>query len=408
MNSPAEGVLTGAGAVDASPERPAPRLIINDTTLRDGEQAPGVAFTAREKLRIARLLDAAGVDELEIGVPAMGSEECQRIRMLTSSGLKAATMVWCRLRPEDVTASLGLGVDWVDLSLPASPGLAGHKLRLDDAQLQARLQLLCRQLLDAGIKVCIGLEDASRTPLPRLLQLADWAHAAGASRLRYADTLGVLDPFRAEQQLRLLVEGSPLPVEMHAHNDFGLATANSLAAIRAGVASVNTTVNGLGERAGNAALDEVVVGAEQLLGVATNVRIERLPTLAGAVARASGESLTRRKSLCGSHVFTHESGTHVAAMLKDPASYAAIDPRLLGREHQLVLGKHSGSSAIIAIYADLGETLSGHDIPPLRQALASFSERRKRTPRPFELQQLLAGVRRHQSQLSPQTLQEVV
>lgn len=376
-------------------EQPAPRLIINDTTLRDGEQAPGVAFTAREKLRIARLLDAAGVDELEIGVPAMGAEECQRIRVLTSSGLKAATMVWCRLRPEDVTASLGLGVDWVDLSLPASPGLAGHKLRLSDEQLQARLQLLCRQLLDAGIKVCIGLEDASRTPVPRLLQLAAWAHDAGASRLRYADTLGLLDPFTAEQQLRALVEGSPLPLEMHAHNDFGLATANTLAAIRAGVASVNTTVNGLGERAGNAALDEVVVAARQLLGVTTNVRLDRLPTLAGTVARASGEPLTRRKSLSGSHVFTHESGTHVAAMLKDPASYTAIDPQLLGREHQLVLGKHSGSSAIIAIYAGLGEQLSSPEIPPLRRALARFSEQRKRTPRPYELQQLLARVRRY-------------
>ncbi len=255
--------MTTSAGVECRPR--SERLIINDTTLRDGEQAPGVAFTAREKLRIARWLDAAGVAELEVGVPAMGPEECRRIRMLTRAGLRAATMVWCRLLAEDVNASLGLGVDWVDLSLPASPGLAAHKLRLSDAQLQQRLHQLCQRLTAAGIKVCIGLEDASRTPMPRLLQLATWAAEAGASRLRYADTLGLLEPFTTERLLRQLVSASPLPLEMHAHNDFGLATANTLAAIRAGVASVNTTVNGLGERAGNAPLDEVVVAAEELL-----------------------------------------------------------------------------------------------------------------------------------------------
>lgn len=383
---------SGVRCLDRSSE-PNP-LIINDTTLRDGEQAPGVAFTQAEKLRIARSLDAAGVPELEIGTPAMGAEEQARIRAIAHSGLKARTMVWCRLHEDDVAACRDLGVDWVDLSLPASPLLRAHKLHITDRELKQRLQRYIATLNDWGMQVCIGLEDASRTANRDLYRMADWAAAAGAARLRYADTLGILEPFTTYDRLRHLVQRSALPVEMHAHDDLGLATANTLAAVRAGVMSVNTTVNGLGERAGNAALEQVAVACEQLLQRHTGIHLTALPLLAGTVARASGEPITRRKSLIGRDVFTHESGTHVAAMLADPATYAGLDPARVGRQHRLVLGKHSGRQAIAAIYAELGQTISHAEFAPLRAALAHFAEKRKRSPHAAELLDLLARIRR--------------
>ena len=248
------------------------RVLINDTTLRDGEQSPGVAFQASEKIAIAEALYAAGIEAMEVGTPAMGEEECARIRQVRRQLPGATLMTWCRMQAGEIRQSADLGMDWVDISIPASDKLRQYKLREGLPLLLERLAALIHLAHTLGLKVCIGCEDASRASDATLQDIARLAREAGATRLRYADTVGILDPFTTAAQIAALRRVWPGELEMHAHNDLGLATANTLAAVRAGATSVNTTVLGLGERAGNAALETVALGLERCLEVKTGVR----------------------------------------------------------------------------------------------------------------------------------------
>ena len=352
------------------------RVLINDTTLRDGEQSPGVAFQASEKIAIAEALYAAGIEAMEVGTPAMGEEECARIRQVRRQLPGATLMTWCRMQA---------GMDWVDISIPASDKLRQYKLREGLPLLLERLAALIHLAHTLGLKVCIGCEDASRASDATLQDIAHLAREAGATRLRYADTVGILDPFTTAAQIAALRRVWPGELEMHAHNDLGLATANTLAAVRAGATSVNTTVLGLGERAGNAALETVALGLERCLEVKTGVRFTALPALCEQVALATRRPVDPQQPLVGELVFTHESGVHVAALLRDSESYQAIDPALLGRGYRLVLGKHSGRQAVNGVFDRMGYHLTSAQIDQLLPALRRFAENGKRSPRDDEL-----------------------
>ncbi|WP_354690478.1 homocitrate synthase [Phytobacter sp. RSE-02] len=360
-------------------------VLINDTTLRDGEQSPGVAFRASEKVAIAEALFAAGVTALEVGTPAMGDEERTRIQLVRRHLPDATLMSWCRMNAGDIRQSAELGMDWVDISIPASDKLRQYKLREPLAVLLDRLESFIGMARTLGLAVCVGCEDASRADDDTLRQIARVAQRAGALRLRFADTLGLLDPFATDASIRSLRRYWNGDIEMHAHNDLGLATANTLAAIRAGATSVNTTVLGLGERAGNAALETVALGVHRCLALESGVDFSQLPALCQTVAEAAQRPIDAQQPLVGEQVFTHESGVHVAALLQDRESYQAIDPALMGREYRLVLGKHSGRQAVDGVFARMGYPLNALQIDVLLPAIRRFAESWKRTPKDYEL-----------------------
>jgi homocitrate synthase NifV len=211
-----------------------------------------------------------------------------------------------------------------------------------------------------------------------------------ARRLRFADTLGILEPFTTYERIAALRAASGLEIEIHAHDDLGLATANTLAACRGGATHANTTVNGLGERAGNAPLEEVVLGLAKLHGIATGVDLKHFLALSQQVATASGRTVSWQKSLVGQGVFTHEAGIHVDGLLKHPDNYQGFDPSEVGRSHRIVLGKHSGPRAVMTVYAGLGVHLDMAMAERLLARVRAFVLARKRPPENPELLNLLS------------------
>ncbi len=355
-----------------------PPVIINDSTLRDGEQAPGVAFTAPEKVAIACALDAAGVDEIEAGIPAMGGQEIATLLAIGEAVENAAVIAWCRMMPEDVDAALLSGVERVHLSVPVSDRQIRAKFGSGRRDVLDRIARVVPYALDHGLAVSVGGEDASRADSDFLKRVVVAIEAAGGHRFRYADTLGVLDPFATYDAFRGLCAETDLELEFHGHDDLGLATANTLAAIRGGATHASVCVLGLGERAGNAALEEVVTALREIQGRGSNVSLSRLGPLADMVAQAARRPIHESKSIVGGSAFSHESGIHVSGLLHDVGTYEALDPAIFGRRHEIVLGKHSGGAAIRTMLRSIGLESDHQRVGAILDAVRARAMREKR------------------------------
>ena len=363
-------------------------ITIDDMTLRDGEQSAGVSFNLEEKITIAKALDESHVPELEIGIPAMGEQEREEIQTLANLGLDAKLLVWCRMREDDLQCCHHLKIDMVDLSVLVSDQQINKKLGKNRQWVLEAIERFVPLAVDMGLEVCVGGEDSSRADFEFLMQVVDTAQHSGAKRFRFADTLGIMEPFSVFEKIGRLTHAFDVELEMHAHDDLGLATANSLAAARAGATHINTTVNGLGERAGNAALEEVVLGLKQLYDVNSGVDLHTFPQLSKLVEQASGREVHWQKSVVGRGVFTHEAGIHVDGLIKDPSNYQAYDPAEVGRAHEFVLGKHSGSRAVQRVFKDMGLYLDRNTANRILLAVRSFVTTAKRSPLLSELQEI--------------------
>ena len=361
-------------------------IIIDDTTLRDGEQTAGVVFSLREKLAIARLLDNIGVQEIECGIPAMGEEERESIRALVELGLSARLITWNRALIPEIQASIDCGIKAVDISLSVSDQMIVKKLKKDRQAVKEQLKSALGFAKQHDLYVSVGGEDASRADIGFLLELLQITRALGGDRFRFCDTLGIMDPFSMYEKISWLRASVPeVEIEVHTHNDLGMATANAIAGVRAGARFVNTTVNGLGERAGNAALEEVVMGLKHACGIESGVDTHRFRELSLMVAKASRRELPSWKAVVGSRVFAHESGLHADGVLKDPHNYEGFDPAEVGLTRQIVVGKHSGASGVLERYRRLGIVLSRDDAGLLLPAIRHESLRHKRDLKDREL-----------------------
>ncbi|MBW9220325.1 2-isopropylmalate synthase [Methanothermococcus sp. SCGC AD-155-N22] len=330
------------------------RVKIFDTTLRDGEQTPGVSLTPEEKVEIAVNLNNLGVDVIEAGFPISSQGEREAIKRITSLNMDAEICALARTVKKDIDTAIDCDVDAIHTFIATSPLHRKYKLKMDKDEIIRRAVESVEYIKDHGITVEFSAEDATRTEIPYLIEVYKAVEEAGADRINVPDTVGVMIPKAMEYLIRRIKEEISLPISVHCHNDFGLAVANSLGAVEGGAQQVHCTVNGIGERAGNAALEEVVLSLKMIYGIETGVRTEKLTEVSQLVSKLTGVKLQINKAIVGENAFAHESGIHAHGVLAHALTYEPIPPEIVGQRRKIILGKHTGSHAIECKLKELG------------------------------------------------------
>ena len=324
----------------------ADEIYILDTTLRDGEQTPGVALTVDDKIQIAQKLDNVGVDKIEVGFPASSKGELISSKQIKSLNLSSTVVGLARSVKNDIDAVLDADLDYIHTFIGTSPLHRDYKLKMSKETTISTAVEAVEYAKDHGLSVEFSAEDATRTERDFLFEIYRVVVDAGADFLDIPDTVGILTPIITRDLITDIKSNFKTPISVHFHNDFGLATANTLTAIECGANQAHVTVNGIGERTGNTSLEEIVVALHSAYGIKLNVDTSQLYSLSEFVGRLTGIKMPVNKPIVGDNAFAHESGIHVHGILNNSSTYEPISPELVGHSRKIVLGKHTGANAL--------------------------------------------------------------
>ncbi|MGI0082934.1 MAG: 2-isopropylmalate synthase [Nitrosopumilaceae archaeon] len=350
------------------------KVRIFDTTLRDGEQTPGVALTPEQKLNIAKKLDALGVDAIEAGFPIISDGERQGVKMVSSANLRAEICGLARTDKKDIDAVIDSGLRYIHIFIATSDIHLKYKLKLTREQALAKAIEAVEYGKSRGLQVEFSAEDATRTDREFLKKVFSEVAKAGADRIDIPDTVGYATPGYIAVITKDAIEASKLPISVHCHNDFGLAVANSISAIQAGAQCAHVTINGIGERAGNASLEELVMALQCLQfdnKFETNINTKLLYETSRYVSNIVGIHVQPNKAIVGENAFGHESGIHTHGVLNNPLTYEPISPELVGRTRWFQVGKHAGAHGVSAMLEEYG-------IQPTKEQTHEILERVKK------------------------------
>jgi (R)-citramalate synthase len=348
-----------------------------DTTLRDGEQTPGVSLIPENKLRIAQRLDELGVDIIEAGFAAVSEGEMESVSLIAKQGLRAKVFSAARGTINDIDAVLKSGCSGISMIIPTSDLHIECKLKKTRPDILKATEQCVSYAKDHGLTVELLAEDATRSDFEYLTKVFQTAEKAKVDRCLVCDTVGILTPERSYEYFTNLQKHLKGPIGVHCHDDFGMAVANSVAALGAGADEVHATINGLGERAGNASLEEIVIALISLYKLNLGIKTELLYSTSQLVSRLTGVYVQPNKAIVGENAFTHESGIHTQGLLKNPLTYEPIAPELVGATRRISAGKHSGSHAIKADLENMGLNPNEEQFKEIFQRIKELGDKGK-------------------------------
>ena len=348
-----------------------------DTTLRDGEQTPGVSLTTDDKIEIARQLSKLGVDTIEAGFPSSSEGERKVVKDIAKLGLDSQVCALSRCTKKDIDAALDCNADVIHVFIPTSPVQMKYAVNMTPQQVLASAVESVEYVKAHGVKCEFSPMDATRTELPFLKEICKATQDAGMDSLNVPDTVGCMIPRTIYELIADLKNMISVPISIHCHDDFGLAVANSLAAVEAGASQVHTAVNGLGERAGNAALEEVVTTLHVVYKYNTNINTRLLYATSRMVASLSGVPVQVNKAIVGENAFAHESGIHTRGVTEQPLTFEPISPELVGRTRKLVAGKLAGTRGIQAELSEIGIHPSQAQLSEIVQRVKDLGDKGK-------------------------------
>lgn len=346
------------------------KVRIFDTTLRDGEQTPGVTITPEQKLNIAIKLSELGVDTIEAGFPVVSDGEKEGIKSIVRQKLDTEVCALARTVQSDIDSAIDCGVDYVHTFIATSDIHMRYKLKMSREQVLEKALWAVEYAKMHGLKVEFSAEDATRSDRKFLIDVFKAVSDSGADRIDIPDTVGYSTPEYFTSLVQEIISKMNTPISVHCHNDFGLAVANSIAAINAGASCAHVTINGIGERAGNASLEEFVMALQCLYSKRHSIKVNLLYEISKFVSNTMGVIVQPNKAIIGENAFGHESGIHTHGIINNPLTYEPISPELVGRKRWLQAGKHAGTHGIRAILADFG-------IEPTEEQLHKIIEKQK-------------------------------